>query len=215
MTKNCIVSLATKNGVYVDRLSRLSESLRDNLTDGDFIGFIHEASVGAPPHLENPYAFKIYAIRKCVEAGYTNILWLDTSMFAIKNVQPIFDEINANGYLLHNSFNLLSTWCIDSTLSYFGIERGKLNGFTMATGGFMGFNFDNKQGTGLFNEWEQAMKMGLFKGGWANYRHDMAVISCILFNRREYIMQEPDTFLQYAGLYDQVANESIIFKARG
>lgn len=215
MTKNCVVSLATKNGVYVDRLARLSESLRDNLTDGDFIGFIHESSVGAPPHLDDPYAFKIYAINKCIEAGYTNILWLDTSMFAIKNVQLVFDEINANGYFLHGSQNLLYDWCNDATLSYYGIEKNKLGDYTMAIGGLIGFNFGNPQGVNLFNEWEQAQKEGLFKGDWANFRHDMTCLSCILYNKREYLVQAHDSFMQYAGPYDEAASNSIIFKARG
>lgn len=215
MTKNCIVSLGTKNGVYVDRLARLSDSLRDNLTDGDFIGFIHESSVGAPPHAQNPYSFKIYAIKKCMEMGYRHVLWLDTSMFAIKNVQPIFNEMSENGYFLHGSQNLLSDWCNDKTLSYYGIDRKNLGNYTMAIGGFIGFNFTNAQGVTLFNEWNKAMNDNLFKGDWANHRHDMSVLNCILFNKREYIVQKHDSFMQYAGVFDPVSSDSVIFKARG
>lgn len=216
MSKNCIVSLATKNGVYVDRLARLSNSLRDNFSDGDFIGFIHESSVGAEPHLQNPYSFKIHAINKCREAGYTKIVWADTSLFAVKSVEPIFEEISKYGYFFHDSLHLLSDWCNGNTLSYFGIKREDLQDFTMVHGGLIGFDFDNKISVDIFSELEQAMKDGCFKGDWSNHRHEMATISCIIYKSIiEFTVTPPDEILQFAGIFDQINNTEIIFKAQG
>lgn len=216
MTKNAIVSLATKNGVYVDRLSRLSNSLRDNLNDGDFLGFIHEASVGSLPHLDNPYGFKISAIRKCIDAGYKRVLWADTSMFAVKSVQPVFDSIRTNGYFFHRSLHNLSEWCNDFTLSYFGITRDELLDYKMVHGGLIGFDFDNEISISIFNKLEQAMYAGCFKGDWTNHRHEMATLSCILYQSKVNILITPnEEVLQFTGVYNPILNTEIIFKCQG
>lgn len=216
MSKNCIVSLATKNGVYVDRLARLSDSLRDNLTDGDFIGFINEVSVGAESHLLNPYSFKIHAIKKCIEAGYKNILWADTSLYAIKNVNDIFEQINTEGYFFHDSTHYLGKWCNDFTLDYFGITKEEVINFPMIHAGFLGFNFDNEISLFIFKEWEKAMQNDCFKGDWENHRHDMSALNCILYKYNiKCSIKLNEDYLQYAGLYDQVLGEKIIFKAQG
>ena len=58
-----VASFANERGNYLLGLDRLGESLGRQMgspAEFDFHGFRGEASVGAPPHLENPYAFKIY-----------------------------------------------------------------------------------------------------------------------------------------------------------
>lgn len=214
MTNKAIISFANSKGYYMQRLSRLSDSLRDNF-DGDFLAFVGEASLGAPLHSENPYAFKIYAFEKALEAGYTQILWLDSSCFAIKNAQPIFDYIAQHGHIAQNSGHYLGTWCNDATLSYFGLSREQANGMLMiGNAGFLGLDFTRPSSQTFFNAWREAMKAGMFKGSWEDHRHDMSCSSAS-WHGMGFNMVGGEEFLQYAGLYDQVLNDSIILKAQG
>lgn len=220
MSKKCVVSFANQNNRYLKNLSRLGESLsnfgRPNF-DGDFLGFVGEASCGAPKHEENPYAFKIYCIQKAIDAGYTQILWLDSSCFAIKNIQPIFDEIERNGMIFQEAGHCLEKWCNDETLKYFDISREAAMSMPMiGNAGFLGLNMSNVGATVFFNEWKKAMEAGMFKGSWEDHRHDMSCSSAII-NKMGLIgkAKKRDEWLQYAGLYDKPLNDTILIKAQG
>lgn len=226
---NCIVSFANKNGRYVQNLARLSESLRDNF-NGDFIAFIGENSVGAEPHEENPYSFKIHCIQKVIDAGYKNVLWLDSSCFAIKNVQPIFDEITNGGFIFQNAGHFLGNYSTDACLEYHGITRDEaMEIYMIGNAGFLGLNFNNGMAIDFFNRWKLSMEKGLFLGKWNNddkscslderckgARHDMSNSSAIVYKMGiSHLMKEKDEWLQYAGVFDATLNETIVIKAQG
>jgi len=46
----------------------------------------NESQIGAPPHNQNPYAFKVYGFRKAEQAGHRFVVWLDASVWAIRDV---------------------------------------------------------------------------------------------------------------------------------
>lgn len=211
-TNKCIVSLATKNSRYVDGLARLSSSLRDNADGIDFLGFIHEHSVGAPLHTENNYAFKVYAIQKAIDAGYNQILWLDCSVWAVAPVHLIFDIIEQQGYWVEGAGCWLGDYTNDKTLAYYGITRDEQ--IPMIQSGFMGFDLSQSYGQRVFWQFDSACKNGLFNGEWSNHRHDQSCISAILHNNAFGFSHTPE-YVQYAGIYDQVLNDKIIFKCQG
>lgn len=227
--KNAIVSFANKNGNYIHGLARLAESLRNNL-NGDFLGFVHEASVGAPLHSDSNYAFKIHATQKAIDAGYTRILWLDASCFAIKHTQPIFNEIERAGFIFQDSGHALGTWCNDITLNYFGLSRDEAMGIKLiGNAGFLGFDYETKQGREFWQWYSLSMKLEYFNGSWHNndktesedercrgHRHDISCATAVLYKLGLLdLMKRGDEWLQYAGPYDETRNETIIIKAQG
>jgi hypothetical protein len=228
MSKNCIISFANSKGNYVKALSRLSESLRNNF-DGTFLSWIGEESLGAPLHSENMYAFKIYAFNAARKAGYTNILWVDSSCFAIRNVHPCFDEIEANGFLFQESGFFASEYINDKALDYFGVTREQAREIKLVgNAGMLGLNFDMGLPKVFFDKWEQAMLDKIFIGEWHNndktesksdeckgHRHDM--VSGIILHQMglSHLMKRGDEWLQYATEFQETANSTIIFKASG
>lgn len=229
MSDNCIISFANSKGNYVAGLARLSQSLRNNF-DGRFLAFVGEESIGAPMHQNNPYAFKVYAFKKALEAGFKKILYLDSSCFAIKNVQPCFDEIEKDGFLMQDAGHLCGNWCNDYCLSYHGVSRDEAMEMKMiGNAGMLGLNFDMELPNLFFKKWEQSMIDGCFLGKWNNNektesqderclgaRHDMSNSSLIINKMNLFHLAKPgDTWLQYAGPYDETGNETIIFKAQG
>ena len=228
MSKNCIISFANKKGRYVQNLARLSESLRDNF-DGDFLGFVGEQSIGAPLHTDCPYGFKIYAFKAALKAGYEKILYVDSSCFAIKNVQPCFDEIENDGFFFQNSGHTANTWMNDRTLDYFKISREEAREIPLVgNAGMLGLDFSKELPNIYFERWEKAMLDGMFVGKWDNndksesqsdeckgFRHDM-LGSLILHDLGVInLMKQGDQWLQYSGIFDDTANDTIIWKAQG
>lgn len=187
----CIVNLVTNDSSRIEGQKRLRASLQGRF-DGEFIGLIGEKSVGSPLQKDNPYAFKIYAIQHARNLGYTEILWLDASAYAVKNVQPIFDRIKFLGLFMEEAGHHVGNWCNDGTLAYFGITRDDAMQMTMYSAGFSGFDFTNPIAQEFFAEWKEAMLNGMFKGEWTNtnfsesrdsrckgHRHDMTCGSLI------------------------------------
>lgn len=226
--RKAIISFANERGLYVQRLARLSESLRNNF-DGDFLGFIGEASCGAEPHETNPYNFKVRCWEKAIEAGYDLILWLDSSCFAVKNVDPVFKMIEEKGYVAQESGHFLGTWANDKSLEHFGFTRDEAMNIKMVgNAGLLGLNMRNGSSREFLLRWKGSMVEGIFKGAWNNdektesederckgHRHDMVCSSAILHKMRLNNLLKGDEVLQYAGPYDEVLNNTIIFKAQG
>lgn len=227
MSKRAIVSLATERGNYYQSLARLGDSLKGKF-DGDFFGFMGEHSVGAPKHLENPYAFKLYAIAEVLDKGYDQVLWLDSSVYAIKNVSPIFDIIEAQGYVMQDSGHYIGNWASDTQLETFSLSRDKAMTMSMyGNAGLLGIDHDSIKGMGFFHTWSRHMQNGLFKGSWTNEnktesndercfgcRHDM-VIGSILAHKFKMHYHPGDQLLQYASPEETPINDSIIFFAQG
>lgn len=210
-----IVSLANDRGNYHKALDRLAESIRVYGDGIPFFGFRSEEEVGAPPHMENPYAFKVYAIEKVRNMGYTQILWLDSSVYAVAPVAPAFWHIDSFGYLMQDSGHVLGDWSNDELLSYAHLPREKAMKVKMyGNAGMLGLDFRNTKSLIFFARWRRFMKAGLFKGSWDNHRHDMSCGSIIAWAMRfQYIAG--DQILQYAAPEDPLLNDSIIFKAQG
>lgn len=221
---HCIVAFANHRGNYRKGLTRLRNSLKIQGFDGRFIGFMGESTVGAPPHMsfppspaDNPYAFKIYAIKKALSEGCRKILYVDCSVWAVRNVTPAFNIIESQGYAMQESGHYLKNWINDDALKYFGIRRDALDGVVMyGNAGFLGLNFDDPTATEFFRKWEQAMLAGAFRGSWADHRHDMAcgsMIAWLMHMDKKFI--KGDQILEYAHWDAPIKNESIIFKAAG
>src|SRR5690606_36344654 len=81
------------NQKYWKGQDRLNRTLQGN-TDADILMFRSEAEVGAKPHRESMYGFKPKAFEKAYNLGFRQILWLDASMYVLKDLSPIFDKIN-------------------------------------------------------------------------------------------------------------------------
>lgn len=219
--RNAIITLATHHGNYVSGLSRLSNSLRNNF-DGDFLAWVHEYALGAPLHIENPYAFKVYAFKRAFELGYDNVLWLDCSAFAVKNVQPIFERIEKAGCFFQEAGHWLGEWSNDRLLKYFSLSRDEAMALPMVMGGIIGLRKD----TIILKYLQDCMEQGVFKGSWNNdnktesdderckgHRHEMSAVSAIVHEANLYGLVPPHV-IQYAGYYDETP-EHVIIKFQG
>lgn len=209
-----VISFANERGNYRAGIERLRQSLKGNY-DGDFLDFRSEMAIGAPKHQDNPYAFKIYCWLEAVKVGYRQILWLDSSCFAIKNINPIFDVIEYEGYIMQEAGHMAGNWCNDFTLDYFKITREEAMQMPMyGNAGFLGLNLHKQPAIDFFHRWEDSMMGGCFKGSWENHRHDM-VCGSIIANKLGMEYKKGDEWLEYATPGTSPKNETILIQAAG
>lgn len=227
MKNKCIVSLGTPD--YNLGRERLRKSLVQHAPGVSIYLFTKEHQVGAPVHHENPYAFKIYTIQLARELGFEQILWVDCSVWAIKDISPVFDIIEEDGYICQEAGHKVGRWTNDRALNYFGINRDEAMKIDMyGNAGLLGLDFTNPIAVEFFDKWKASMEAGMFKGYWKNndhteswdlrcdgHRHDMSCGSVIRHNLGMK-MQSGNEILQYVNSPVELPNnEKVYFFAQG
>ncbi len=97
----CILLFASFNGIYQDKARKLLAQLEKRGYSGHVL-----LRIGGFPNTENgdltlshiPYAFKLAFLREAKSLGYKEVLWLDTAIHPLTNLETIFQEIKKTGY---------------------------------------------------------------------------------------------------------------------
>lgn len=231
MKKNCVVN-ASYGGWYPLGLERMRGSLQHHGFDGDCLGWVNKFPAGCPAHEVIPYAFKPLVMRVAMNSGYENVLWLDSSVWAIRNPAPIFDYIANIGPALWVQGDQLGEWASDASIEKFGITRECAMAIPLLQGGIWGFN--TARDRDLVEQYcAYALDGVTFPGPWWNHdhtwrgrhcpaglasadprvrghRHDMVPLSFIA----EVNQLPRQTNLQFA-YWTERPDESTIFLARG
>jgi hypothetical protein len=221
MSDCAIVNLATRNAWYPKGQTRLLNSLK-HYGGYEFLPFTDEDSVGAPSHRKVPYAFKLYAIKAARERGYKRILWVDASMWAIKDPWHVFERIVSHGYLIIEAAQWLGNWSTDASLAHWGLTRDEAMTIPMWSGGFVGLDFTNAVACEFFQKWWDLAHDGVsFIGPYRRnnepdqrfrgHRHDMSAGSYISHKMKMEI--EPNT--KWFDYYVPKPKEWTYFLARG
>lgn len=213
--RTAIVNLINNNG-YSRGQERLSQFWQTFGADVDFVRLGNEQSVGSPLHKDNPYAFKIYAIEHVRQKGYDQILWLDASVYPVKDITPVFDWLTDKGIFLEEAGHLAGSWCPQRVLDYFGITKEQAMQMPMFSAGFCGFDFTNPISVEFFAEWKESMLNGMFKGSWADHRHDMTCGSIIANKQGLLPLYSPGgQFFAYVGPGFSQPKETVCFHLQG
>ena len=157
--------------------------------------FCHEFQVGAPAHGSVaqpgiPYGFKPFCVKRALDTGYNQVLWLDTSVRSIGPIWPVFDAISDDGYFLVYGGGNAGLWSSDACLASFGMSREESLAVKEIGGAVLGFDYHHPNGKLLFDEYLAHIQD--FKGSWDNergqvsvdprvrgHRHDQTVLSMI------------------------------------
>lgn len=226
MSDKCIINFAS--GRYIKGQDRLRNSLLEVGFDGDLLTWTSENQIGAPLHKDNPYAFKIYCFDEALRQGYTKILWVDASIWAIKPLDPIWEGLKEHGYVKQYAGHLCGTWTNDRTLDYYQLTRDEAMCIEMmCNGGFLALDFDDPVSVEFFRLWKQAMLDGQFIGSWNNdnncesvdprckgHRHDMCNSSIIACGLNMYAYPEHCLMAYVGGNYND-APETAVMYAQG
>lgn len=112
------------------------------------------------------YNIKADALTAAIDLGYERILWLDSSVWAIKPIEPIFDYIDENGwYFYSNGFNL-AQWSDDNALEYFGFTRDQAEKLPDISSSMFGLHMGNPKAQEFAKQWILSARRGM----WATSR---------------------------------------------
>lgn len=201
-----VINLSTKK--YWQGQERLVKSLLASNRGIAALLCLEESEVNAPPHNDFMYAFKPCSFIRAAEQGCTTVIWLDASMYVLKDLTPIFEQIERDGYFFQDSGWANDRWTPPHVKEYFGTNEGK-----MISSGVLGLDLNNPIGVEFLRRWKQASDDGMFNGSYDYYRHDQSAASLIIQNMGLTITPN-DTFWTY-GEIDAVYPDNILIVANG
>lgn len=223
--KPVIVNVAV-NHWYPTGQQRLIDSLHAQGYAGAQLMYRDTLPPGSPTHQVVPYHFKTYALLEAKRLGYTVALWLDASIWAIKPVVPLMEEIERQGYMMWNCGFSVGQWCSDRALQILDVDREEALTLPLVVGGILGINFQHPSGYLLLERLHDYAKRGAFQGPWKNdsnqasmdprvygHRHDQPVLGVL---RHRLNLQLTDCPYGFAYDVDNTTpNPNTVFLARG
>lgn len=172
-----------------------------------------------------PYTIKASAFNWAVQNGYKRILWMDCSLWAIKDPNKLMEIIDEKGGLfIKSGYNLAQT-SGDSDLLWAGRTRFQAEQLPELWSCIFGVNMETEEGKKFFFHFMEAYSYGVFNtprehGGlskdpsFLHARQDQTAASWAYYKAGFDCMMEPWEILQpYAK--EKEANENTIVLMRG
>lgn len=187
-----VVNFSSPGSWYTKGQQRIVESMKANGYNGAFYTFWDYQQIKSPSHQQAPYAFKIYAIEAALQQGHDVVWWMDSSIYAVKDITPVLNIVEKEGYFFEKCGFNAATWTNDRTLQYFGITRDEAEAIQLFSAGFTVLDFRKEKTVNFFKQWKKSCEDGMFSGNWTNiaktesqdmrclgHRHDMSCASII------------------------------------
>ncbi len=182
---------------------------------GEAVGIRAFTKIGprCPTHLENPYAFKAYAIEDVIETGYTSILWTDVSVAAIRSLAPLWERTERDGYWFsdNGSWNC-GQWTCDAALPLLGITRQDAFSIPQVAATAFALDFTKPIAVKFFEDYREKAMNGAFVGPWVNnhgeassdprvlgHRHDQTAASIAVWRLGMETTKQPAFITDYRG----------------
>jgi len=198
--------------------SRLNHSLQANQYDGDVMLWTDGFPPDSPTHKQANYAFKAFAFKWAKEKGYDIAIWMDSSIYLKKSLQPIIDLIAKDGHFIIRNGWTASDWLCDNQIECLGITREQAKEAPLIIAGAMGFNLNDKKIWAMLEKWIEYTKC--FSGEWTNTgicsqddsvlgsRHDQSFMSVLAY-QNNLTLHNPQGYLSYN------VNDDVILAAQG
>jgi hypothetical protein len=188
----CVLSLATQDGNFPQRLGRLYESLIDTHLAGELLVWPPgRFPAGCPPHREVPFAFKPYCFDHARQT-HDVVLWMDSSCVALRSLDLLFEQISERGYLLfkNNRFKV-GQWASDAALAYLGVTRDEALAMDEVNAAVIGLDFRNTVAHAFLDLWLTAARDELAFRGVREQVTTYADYQAVKWNRDERVSADP------------------------
>jgi hypothetical protein len=229
MSNRVIVNVAVSDydSWYRKGQERLLNSLQkhNNKSNYDF-SIMRDSIYG------NPYADKIMSIYNAYKRGYKYILYLDCSITAIKNTEPIWNYIEEKGCYLYKSQEEenCAVTCNDHSLFCYGVTRDSAENMLECSSSVFGISLETDFGQQFIEDIARSVSNGAVNGiKWPTeeqrlmesadqrfkyHRQDQSVISLVA-GKLNLPMEQEGHFVSRWENAEITMNENIIFTLKG
>lgn len=134
-----------------------------------------------------PYQFKVFAIQAALEAGYKQIIWMDSTVRMRINPIPLLSTAKDRGIVAWDNLSFpVREWINDTALDRLGENVESVQDIKQIMACCIIFDFDHPTTKEVFERWAAAAFDNSFRNdetvrpGFKAHRHDQACLSVIL-----------------------------------
>jgi len=218
----CIVNVAIGEW-YPKGQERLIDSIQKVGTPCDILTWTNEFPKVSGYDEGFVYNCKGAALEYAYILGYKKIIWLDSSVWALRGIKPIMDIIERDGYyFIDNKYNLRQT-CSDRSLQIAGLTRGQAEKMIEVASGIFGIDTSQTNGALFLSMFIRLIKNGAAIGSKLHdnqsadpnflfHRQDQSVAS-LCYNLLDFrAIRQWGQEVEY---YPERANEKTILTLKG
>lgn len=156
----CVINVAT--GRYVRGQKRLAECIEEQ--GYEFMSWTDRMPPGSPSHLDIPFAFKAWAMKAAMDAGFTTLLWADSCILPVAPIDALFEKIEREGCWISNNGWTNAEWTADSAYSDLNVTREENEGIKHVVATTFGLDVEHATGRAIFEEYSRLAKTRAFCG---------------------------------------------------
>jgi hypothetical protein len=219
------VAISDRYSWYRGGQQRLLSSLKEHNNNSAY-----EFSTMEESFYGNPYSDKIMSIYNAYKRGYKHILYLDCSITAIKNTEPIWEYIEKNGYYLYQSGANCAETCNDHSLFCYGVTRDQAENMLECASNVFGISLETDFGQQFIEDIAKSVSNGAISGvkfptplqralessdaRFKYHRQDQSIISLVA-GKLGLPMEKEGHFVCRWENEAVNMNENVIFKLKG
>ncbi|OGN64302.1 MAG: hypothetical protein A3E80_05590 [Chlamydiae bacterium RIFCSPHIGHO2_12_FULL_49_9] len=157
-SRRCILLFGSYNGIYEKKVRKVLQELKEADYSGDVL-----MRIGGFPNLENgslkisyvPYSFKVAFLQEAKNKGYKEVLWIDTCMHPLTNLETIFSKIKRRGYFFTYAGTLQENAPnhIPEAAKALDISTNHYPFITHAHSSIIGLSMDNQKAVEFLDSW--------------------------------------------------------------
>lgn len=203
MRKRCIVNVATDR--YVAGQDRLNRAMAGKSRETDLMFWRDTLPPGSPAHMPKPYAFKAWALKAAADAGHTELLWLDACILPNRELEPLWEKIERDGYWIVDNGYKNGEWTCDAAYRDLGVTREENWKIPHVVATAFGLSLSHPVGQQIFDEYFGLAQTNAFCGPWRNengaaskdpmvrgHRHDQTALSVAAWRADVVLTQGPE-----------------------
>jgi hypothetical protein len=113
-----------------------------------------------------PFAFKPYCFMEVRKRGFESVLWLDSSCIVLGPLDPVFEQIEADGYVVfRNGSYWVGEWASDVALSELEITRDEAMALPEVNAAAIGLSMRDPVAVRFLERWFAVARDGVaFRG---------------------------------------------------
>ena len=167
----CILIYGSQNGIYPKKTRLLLEELKQCGYRGHILvrigGFPNTAN-GGLKICHVPYSFKAAFLKEAQLLGYKNVLWLDTAIHPLTDLDSLFKEIESKGIFLLEIGTLLDNAPshLTSAAETLHLNPQLYSKIKHLSSGIIGLNFSKETPISLLNLWLEYIGQTLPNSTW-------------------------------------------------
>jgi len=153
-------------------LARIRKDLIRFNFRGDFIAWDQNYPEGSPTHQKIIYAFKPFCFLEAKKKGYQLVLWMDASIKIKQPIEPLFELMRDEGFVIFRGNHSVGEYCKDDALKPLGITREESFQLPSCWACVLGLDLSNQRAVEFLRSWkEMAADRVIFSGPkWSGVR---------------------------------------------